>query len=80
MNLSCFKNSAFNEELETRLIHIAVLDTSDENNPKYMFGGGTANGKECENYDIKYRMNGSVPTAYIDIDFFTIVILLKKLF
>ncbi len=70
INLSCFKNSAFNEELETRLIHVAVLDTTDANNPQYMFGGGTANGKECKDYPISYRMNKSVPAVYIDIDYF----------
>lgn len=70
ISLSSFKNPAFKEELEIRLMHIAVLDLSDSNNPEYKFGGGTANGKECRDYEIHYRMNKSVPTAFVDIDFY----------
>lgn len=64
-----FKNPAFKEELEVRLVHIAQLDLSDENNPKYVFDNGFSNG-EAVNYQINYRMNGSIPTAFIDFDFF----------
>lgn len=69
VNLIRFKNPAFKEELEVRLVHIAQLDLSDENNPKYLFDNGFSNG-EAVNYQIKYRMNGSIPTAFIDFDFF----------
>ncbi|MCJ8147011.1 DUF2971 domain-containing protein [Acinetobacter sp. A3.8] len=70
ISLSSFKNPAFKEELEVRLMHIAVLDSSDMDNLVYKFGGGTANGTDCRDYQLHYRMNGSVPTAFIDIDFY----------
>lgn len=71
INLSRFKNPAFSEELEVRLIHILTLDLNSEY-PKYEFSGGIENGQDCSNdkYKVNYRMNGSVPTAYLDIDFF----------
>lgn len=69
VNLARFKNPAFKEELETRLVHVALLDISDENNPKYRFDNGFVDG-EPVTYCINYRMNTSVPTAYIDFDFF----------
>ncbi|ENU26406.1 DUF2971 domain-containing protein [Acinetobacter modestus] len=70
VSLSSFKNPAFKEELEIRLMHIAVLDLSDIDNPEYKFGGGMANGAECRDYQLHYRMNKSVPTAFMDIDFY----------
>lgn len=70
ISLSGFKNPAFAEELEMRLMHIAVLDLSDEKNPEYKFGGGTSNGEDCREYQLQYRMNKSVPTAFLDIDFY----------
>lgn len=66
--LARFKNPAFKEEMEVRLIHIARLDTSDEKNQKYIFDNGYVDDDPVF-YDIKYRMNSSVPTAYIDFDF-----------
>jgi hypothetical protein len=69
VSLSRFKNPAFKEEAEIRLIHIAQLDLSEEDNPKYIFDNGYSN-KEPVNYKINYRMNGSIPTAFIDFDFF----------
>ncbi|UJA04521.1 DUF2971 domain-containing protein [Acinetobacter johnsonii] len=68
INLARFKNPAFKEELEIRLMHVAVLDISDEDNPKYKFDNGFVDGKSVS-YAINYRINHSVPTAFIDFDF-----------
>lgn len=68
VSIARFKNPAFKEEMEVRLIHVATLDLSDENNPKHVFNNGFVD-DEPVNYEIKYRMNGCVPTAYIDFEF-----------
>lgn len=69
VNLAGFKNPAFKEELEVRLVHVLSLDTSDMDNPKYIFDNGFCDG-EPVTYDISYRMNKSIPTAFIDFDYF----------
>lgn len=68
VSIARFKNPAFKEEMEVRLIHVATLDLSDKKNPKHIFNNGYVDG-EPVNYEIKYRMNDCVPTAYIDFDF-----------
>ncbi|RKG34675.1 DUF2971 domain-containing protein [Acinetobacter tianfuensis] len=70
VRLSGFKNSAFKEEQEIRMVHVIQIDRSDSKNPRYTFGGGIENGEKCKEYKINFRMNGSTPTPFIDIDFY----------
>ncbi len=69
VRLSSFKNPAFQEELEIRMVHVIQIDRSDINNPQYKFCGGIENGEKCKEYKINFRMNGSNPTPFIDLDF-----------
>lgn len=70
VRLSGFKNPAFKEELEIRMVHVIQVDRSDTENPQYKFSGGIESGEKCKEYKINFRMNGSTPTPFIDIDFY----------
>ncbi len=63
-----FKNPAFAEEKEVRIIH--VLNFEKSNNSRRVFdSGGHAFGKDIEGAKVGFRMKEEVPAAYIDIDF-----------
>lgn len=67
-DLAAFKNPAFVEEQEVRLVH--VLDFKESNNfMKLIDGGGYAFGKECKGEPVLFRMRDNMPIAYIEQDF-----------
>jgi hypothetical protein len=67
-DLSAFKNPAFSEEQEIRLIHL--LDFEPSNGFLKLFdAGGTYFGMEKEGEEIKYRIKQNIPTPYIELDF-----------
>jgi hypothetical protein len=67
-DLASFKNPAFSEEREVRIIHALALEESNDS-LKLIDEGGTAFEADSLPSDIKFRMKGEVPVAYIDIDF-----------
>ncbi|WP_055148857.1 DUF2971 domain-containing protein [Jiulongibacter sediminis] len=67
-DLSAFKNPAFVEEKEIRLIH--VLDFKKSNDfLKLVDGGGVYFGEERKGENVKYRIKQGMPTPYIELDF-----------
>lgn len=67
-DLASFKNPAFLEEDEVRLVHIANFKKSNDS-LKLVDPGGTSFGVGVSPQPIKFRMNGSTPVAYLDMDF-----------
>lgn len=67
-DLSAFKNPAFSEEKEVRLVHL--LDFKESNNSlKLVDEGGEYFGKERNGEQVKFRMKQNIPTPYIELDF-----------
>jgi|UPI00066E958D hypothetical protein len=68
MDLSSYKNPAFAEESEVRLVHLARYEES-ANGRKLIDFQGTAFGEEYAPQPIKFFMKQGSPVAYIDLDF-----------
>jgi len=67
-DLSAFKNPAFVEEKEIRLIHL--LDFKKSNDfLKLVDEGGVYFGEERKGEDVKFRIKQGMPTPYIELDF-----------
>jgi len=67
-DLAAFKNPAFSEEKEVRLIHL--LDFRKSNDfLKLIDEGGKYFGKEKKGEQIKFRVKQDIPTPYIELDF-----------
>lgn len=67
-DLAAFKNPAFSEEREVRLLHVIGYEGSNKT-AKLIDGGGTAFGRPLPPQQIKFRMKGPAPVPYLDIDF-----------
>lgn len=67
-DLSAFKNPAFSEEKEIRLIHLLELKPSNDS-LKLIDVGGIYFGQEKKGEEIKFRMKQDIPTPYIEFDF-----------
>ena len=67
-DLAAFKNSAFQEEKEIRLVHLLNFQKSN-NSLKIVDGGGTYFGNEAKPNEVKFLMSQSMPKTYIDINF-----------
>jgi hypothetical protein len=67
-DLASFKNPAFVEEDEVRLVHLLNFEESNSS-LKLVDPGGTSFGSDAPAQQVKFRMNGSTPVAYLDIGF-----------
>lgn len=67
-DLAAFKNPAFAEEQEIRIVHVLDFERSNDF-LKLVDGGGTAFGKETEGRPVKFRMRDNIPVAFIEEDF-----------
>ena len=67
-DLASFKNPAFAEEKEVRIVHALALEKSN-GFLKLKDEGGQAFGKEVEGQKVEFRMRNETPVAYVDIDF-----------
>jgi hypothetical protein len=68
VDLAAFKNPAFAEEKEIRLIHLLNFEASN-NFLKLSDSGGTSFGEEVIGEQVKFRMAKNLPVPYIDINF-----------
>ena len=67
-DLAAFKNPAFVEEKEVRLVH--VLDFEESNDfLRLTDAGGHAFGKDCDGVPVLFRMRDNTPIAFIEQDF-----------
>lgn len=69
MDLTAYKNPAFAEEAETRLLHVLNFQPSG-GSLKLVDSGGTAFGAECAPQPVKFFMKSGCPVAHLDIDLF----------
>ncbi len=67
-DLTSYKNPAFSEEKEVRLVHLVNFIKSN-NSLKIVDPGGTAFGKNSAPQEIKFLMSQNAPKTYLDIDF-----------
>ncbi len=67
-DLAAFKNPAFQEEQEIRIIHVLSFIKSNSF-LKLVDTGGTAFGKKVDGRPIKFRMSDNIPVAFIEEDF-----------
>lgn len=67
-DLASFKNPAFAEEKEVRIVH-ALAFAESNGSLKLVDKGGTAFEAEVAGQPVKFRMKGETPVAYIDVDF-----------
>jgi len=67
-DLAAFKNPAFSEEQEVRLLHIIGHEVSNRSF-KLVDGSGHAFGKPASPKPVRFRMKGSIPVPYLDLDF-----------
>jgi len=67
-DLSAFKNPAFLEEKEIRLIHLLDLKQSNDW-LKLVDEGGQYFGEERKGEQVKFRIKQDIPTPYIEFDF-----------
>lgn len=67
-DLAAFKNPAFSEENEIRLIHLVNFEPSNQS-LRILDPGGTSHGNLFPAQPINFFMRDSVPVPYIDIDF-----------
>lgn len=67
-DLAGYKNPAFAEEREVRLVHL--LDFEESNDfLKLVDAGGHAFGKDCEGSPVLFRMRENIPIAFTEFDF-----------
>lgn len=67
-DLAAFKNPAFVEEQEIRLVHILNFEKSNHF-IKLVDGGGNAFGKKCKGEQVLFRMRDNMPIAFIEQNF-----------
>lgn len=67
-DLSAFKNPAFSEEKEIRLIHVLSLEPINEYF-KLVDEGGVSFGQDRVGEKVQYRIKQNIPTPYIELDF-----------
>lgn len=67
-DLAAFKNPAFSEEKEVRLIHLLNFEESN-NFLKLVDVGGSSFGKDAKPAEVKFLMSQNMPKTYIDINF-----------
>jgi hypothetical protein len=67
-DLAAFKNPAFVEEKEVRLVHVLSFEPSN-GRLKLVDDGGTAFSKSAVRQPILFRARESVPVPYIELDF-----------
>lgn len=67
-DLASYKNPAFSEEMEVRLVHLLNFEESN-GSLKLTDNGGTAFGKEMKGQEVKFIMTQNAPKAYLDIAF-----------
>ena len=67
-DFAAIKNPAFSEEKEIRIIHVLNFIKSNQF-LKLVDVGGTAFGSPILGQEVNFRMAGSLPVPYIDIDF-----------
>lgn len=67
-DLSSFKNPAFIEEKEIRLIHLLDFKRSNKSF-KLIDEGGRYFGEERKGEEVKFRIKEDIPTPYIELDF-----------
>lgn len=67
-DLASYKNPAFSEEKEVRLVHLVNFEKSNKY-LKLVDHGGTSFGKEVKGQEIKFLMSQNAPKTYIDLDF-----------
>lgn len=68
-DLAALKNPAFSEESEVRLVHVIGYEESNSTVRLVDSGGGRAFGNDLPPQQVRFRMKGSMPVAYIDFDF-----------
>lgn len=67
-DLAAFKNPAFAEEKEVRIVHVLDFERSNKT-LKLVDHGGIAFDQDVPGEVVKFRMKNDIPVAYIDIDF-----------
>lgn len=67
-DLAAFKNPAFEEEKEVRLVHVLDFERSNDF-LKLNDAGGHAFGKDSEGVPVLFRMRDNIPVAFIEQDF-----------
>lgn len=67
-DLAAFKNPAFQEEKEIRLVHLLNFQKSNDS-LKLVDHGGEYFDKKGKPNEVKFLMSQNMPKAYIDIDF-----------
>ncbi|MCG2462804.1 DUF2971 domain-containing protein [Flavobacteriaceae bacterium F89] len=68
VDLAAFKNSAFREEKEIRLLHLLNFEPSNKY-LKLVDNGGTSFGGKTKGEKVNFRMAENLPVPYIDINF-----------
>ena len=67
-DLSAFKNPAFSEEKEIRLVHLLDFQKSNDF-LKLVDEGGQYFGEERKGEQVKFRIKQEIPIPYIEFDF-----------
>jgi hypothetical protein len=67
-DLAAYKNPAFAEEQEVRLIHLLDFERSNDSLSLKDIGG-QAFGKACAGSPVSFRMRDNIPVAFIELDF-----------
>lgn len=67
-DLSAYKNPAFQEEKEIRLVHLLNFQESNDS-LKLIDSGGTYFGKKGRPNQVKFLISQNMPKTYIDVDF-----------
>jgi hypothetical protein len=68
-DLAAYKNPAFAEEGEVRLLHLLNVDWDDMQRPRLKSAGGESFGIELQPLEVVYTMRGSVPVPHVDLGF-----------
>ena len=67
-DLAGFKNPAFAEEKEVRMVHVLDFEPSNDS-MRLKDAGGHSFGKDCEGVPVLFRMRDNIPIAFIEQDF-----------
>ena len=67
-DLCSYKNPAFKEEQEVRIVHLLNFETSNDF-LKLVDVGGTSFGRKVNGKKVQFRMIDSLPVAFIECDF-----------
>lgn len=68
IDLAAFKNPAFSEEDEIRLVHALVLESTGAS-ARLIDPGGFAFGKSSEPVAVEFHLSKGIPVAHVDLDF-----------